>query len=134
MKIGFSFGRCVRDIVTGKVRIDDVLLINARTRMDKVEDLDYVIGEYLNESTYLGGLDREECLVVARELYTSGRIHQPRTFGAWRQPVAGDYVWMDVVPTEITDNPAIKDAWESYQTVLKLGGDYLPPAYLAPRD
>jgi len=31
MKIGFSFGRCVRDIVKGIVDIDDVMCVIART-------------------------------------------------------------------------------------------------------
>ncbi len=34
MKIGLSYSRCVRDIVDGRVDIDDVLIIIARTDFD----------------------------------------------------------------------------------------------------
>ena len=38
MKIGLSYSRCVRDIVDGKVDIDDVLVIIARTDFDPHND------------------------------------------------------------------------------------------------
>jgi len=34
MKIGLSYSRCVKDIVDGKVMIDDVLVIITRTDFD----------------------------------------------------------------------------------------------------
>lgn len=33
LKIGFSFGRCVRDIVCGQIKLDDVSCIIARTQL-----------------------------------------------------------------------------------------------------
>ena len=38
MKIGLSYSRCVRDIVDGKVDIDDVLIIVSRTNFDPRDD------------------------------------------------------------------------------------------------
>ena len=38
MKIGLSYSRCVRDIVDGRVDIDDVLVIIARTDFDPNDD------------------------------------------------------------------------------------------------
>ena len=38
MKIGLSYSRCVRDIVDGKVDINDVLVIIARTNFDPRDD------------------------------------------------------------------------------------------------
>ena len=38
MKIGLSYSRCVRDIVDGKVDLDDVLVIIARTDFDPHDD------------------------------------------------------------------------------------------------
>jgi hypothetical protein len=38
MKIGLSYSRCIRDIVEGKVDIDDVLVIIARTDFDPHND------------------------------------------------------------------------------------------------
>jgi hypothetical protein len=37
MKIGFSYSRCVRDIVEGDVNIDDVLIIIARTNFQPTQ-------------------------------------------------------------------------------------------------
>ena len=33
MKIGFSFGRCIRDIVNGEINIDDVAFLITATRI-----------------------------------------------------------------------------------------------------
>ena len=38
MKIGLSYSRCVRDIVDGKVSIDDVLVLITRTDFDPHDD------------------------------------------------------------------------------------------------
>jgi hypothetical protein len=58
MKIGFSFGRCVRDIVNGEVSIDDVAFIIAATNIHDKEQLVRVVENYLYEPTYLNGLDK----------------------------------------------------------------------------
>ena len=68
MKIGFSLGRCVRDIVRGDVSIDDVAFIIAATNIHDEEQLSRVIENYLYEPTYLNGLDGEQCQSVALEL------------------------------------------------------------------
>jgi hypothetical protein len=136
MKIGFSFGRCVRDIVNGEVAIEDVLVIIARTWMPTVEDALDVIEQYMYERTYLRGLDEEECKRVGKELFESGRIHQPRALtkgGVYQTRIQEDYVWMDVVPTTVSDIPAVQEAWENYQLVLRLCNT-LPDAAEAPRN
>ena len=38
MKIGLSYSRCIRDIIEGKVEIDDILIIIARTDFDPRDD------------------------------------------------------------------------------------------------
>jgi hypothetical protein len=38
MKTGLSYSRCVRDIVDGKVDIDDVLVLISRTDFDPRDD------------------------------------------------------------------------------------------------
>jgi hypothetical protein len=134
MKIGFSFGRCIRDIVNGTVKLDDVLVIIARTWMDDMDVVADVVHQYMYQRGYLLGLDEIECQRVAAELFKSGRIHQPRalTKGAARQTIPFDqYVWMDVTPTNASDIPAVQAAWENYQMVLKLCTE-LPDAEDAP--
>ena len=122
MRIGFSFGRCVASIVRGEVNIADVLLIVARTRMPTEEDVKWVIEEYLNHPSYLAGLDRNKCLQVGFELFTSGRIIEPRANGVNTLSVPRDYIWMDLYPTAVdgVKNEGVKEAWNAYRTMISL--------------
>lgn len=126
MKIGFSLGRCVRDIVNGKVEFDDVLVIISRTNIKTVETLQQVIREYRLEPTYLGGLDEDRCQEVAKKIWDAARLHQPRVRGASTKYIPEDYVWMDVVPTSTELPEHISDAWKTYRTMLVLGGNKVP--------
>jgi hypothetical protein len=121
MKIGFSFGRCVRDIVQGKVNIDDVLCIIARTYMPSTNDVKKVIHAYSHEPSYLMGLDQDACEAVGLELFLSGKIIEPRANGIAVLKVPRDYVWMDLYPT-VADvhNAGVSAAWESYRMMIEL--------------
>jgi hypothetical protein len=122
MKIGFSFGKCVRDIVNGTVDINDVVVIVARTRFRDASDIEDIILEYANRQDYLRGLNIEECQRVASKLYNEGKIHQPREFGQYFSgTVSQDYVWMDLFPTNNSDNPMVQKAWDTYRMLMKLG-------------
>lgn len=123
MKIGFSFGRCIRDIVNGTVDINDVVAIITRTRMTDPSDMRYVIAEYMYVPTYLLDLDEEKCNEVALDLWNSGRLHQPRNYGTYPVRISADHVWMDLVPTTYSDNEAVQSAWEQYRVLLKLSAD-----------
>lgn len=122
MKIGFSFGRCVRDIVLGKVKINDVLLIIGRTHMQDEEDCRWVIEEYMSRRAYLGGLDRDRCMEVGLELYRSRRIIEPRGVGAHAFQAPAECVWMDLFPTVVDDEPnvSVTAAWEQYRMLIGL--------------
>lgn len=135
MKIGFSFGRCIRDIVNGEVNINDVMCVIARTSVTR-EQLGWLVDEYLLRPGYLAGLEREACVKVAEELMDRGLIHQPRVSGSYRSAVSPKFVWMDLVPTDAANSyPAVQEAWENYQTVLRLAIDgQLPDAAQAPRN
>lgn len=122
MKIGFSFGRCIRDIVKGEVDINDVLVILARTRMPELEHVVRVISDYMYRDDYLLGLDEDECQRVGAELFESGRVHQARmeSGNIWGMGMAhGDAVWADVVPTTHM-NEQVKDAWNQYRFLLNM--------------
>jgi hypothetical protein len=122
MKIGFSFGRCIRDIVRGEVDIDDVLVIVARTRMSDITAVRTVISEYMYRGDYLYGLEEDECQQVGAELFESGRVHQARleSGNIWGQGAAhGDAVWADVVPTTHM-NEQVKEAWNHYRFLLNM--------------
>lgn len=122
MKIGLSLSRCVRDIVEGRINIDDVLILITRTDFDPTvkEQWDNIwIGyQSLNPEWY--GMDHDAVYNVVMDLWNSGKIHQPRKFGA--RPVRRPEIWLEtVLPSgELESNPAAKAAWEQFQTIAGL--------------
>jgi hypothetical protein len=122
MKIGFSFGRCIRDIARGEVDINDVLVIVARTRMPDLESVVKVISDYMYRNDYLVGLDEGECQAIGAQLFESGRVHQARmeSGNIWGMGAAhNDAVWADVVPTTHMNNQ-VKEAWNHYRFLLNM--------------
>ena len=121
MKIGFSLGRCVRDIVTGDVSIDDVAFIIAATAIrDGEKQLEQVIDDYLYRPDYLDGLDGAKCQEVAKALYNSNRIIQPRLQGMHRHMQPDNAVWVDLFPTVPTQKESVKTAWDAYRFMLHM--------------
>lgn len=123
MKIGFSFGRCLRDIVNGTVDFNDVYLIVARTLIHDSSQLDDIVEEYLCRPDYLMGLDEGACFDMAQKLYLSGKLYQPRKYGYHPQMVIEDAVWMDIMPTlmgEDAQSEQVVQAWKQYQLALKM--------------
>jgi hypothetical protein len=120
MKIGFSLGRCIRDIVNGEVTIDDVAFIIAATNIHDKEQLGRVVGAYLWEPTYLSGLDEDKCKEVAEQLWDTNRILQPRREGMHRHKQPENAVWVDMFPTKPTANENVKRAWDSYRLMLHM--------------
>ena len=132
MKIGASYSRCVRDIVDGNVKIDDVLVIIARTDFDPENDRQWTGiwngysggGNSWSNPEWYDYQDREqEFREVSIQLKKSGKLHQPRQFGAFPERMR-EY-WYDVVltPENITKNPAAKKAWDNYKLVSGLVAD-----------
>ena len=135
MKVGLSYSRCVRDIVEGKVDMQDVLVLITRTDFDPRKDNEwepiwrgYCAGSIMNMNAEWRGYDYDnpehEKLFrdVSIELWNQGKFHQPRTFGA--HPRRLPYFWLDVTLTseDLENNPAAKVAWEKFQTIAGLGG------------
>lgn len=133
MKIGLSYSRCIRDIVDGKVDIDDVLVIVARTDFDPREDDQWKsIWEGYGGGQTMGspwsqpewgnyGSDREqEFRQVSIDLLNHGKFHQPRQFGA--HPRRLPYYWLETFApeSEIANNPATVKAWEKYKMLAGL--------------
>ena len=131
MKIGLSYSRCVLDIVEGRVDIEDVLVVVARTNFDPNDDTQwagiwqgYTLGGLSNPewSDYdLHNKDHEDKFrSVSIELWESGKFHQPRKFGA--HPQRMPYYWMEVGLTshDIDQNPTVKKAWEQFQILAGL--------------
>lgn len=132
MKIGLSYSRCVRDIVEGTVDIADVLVIVARTDFDPHNDEQwssiwrgYSDGSFINMNIEWGQYDDEDeqrFRDVSIKLYESGKLHQPRQFGA--HPRRLPYYWLEtiVADDELANSPAVKDAWDKFQIVSGLKG------------
>ena len=139
MKIGLSYSRCVRDIVEGKVDMADVLVIIARTDFDPHNDDQWsgiwqgyagggtrgsMIRMFAGTNPEWGGTDHteEEFRSVSKDLWDSGKLHQPRKFGAY--PRRLPYYWLETVVSEedMETSPAVKDAWDKFQMVSGLRG------------
>jgi hypothetical protein len=129
MKIGLSYSRCVRDIVDGRVDIEDVLVIIARTDFDPHNDNQWSgIWRGYHDSYGLSNPewhnyppeDEDRFRSVSIELWETGRLHQPRKFGyhVRRMP----YYWLETgLPSEELDKfPAVKMAWDNFQVIAGL--------------
>lgn len=147
MKIGLSYSRCIRDIVEGKVSIDDVLVIIARTDFDPHDDKQWkaiwqgygggtdnnsMRGLFSGSLPEWGGYsdeDEDRFRSVSIELWERGLFHQPRKFGA--HPHRRREFWLEAVlpNTELDRNPAAKAAWEKFQTVAGLTNVELDDKY-----
>lgn len=132
MKLGLSFSRCVLDIVEERVDIADVMLIVSRTDFDPRDDeqwqsiwLGYTAGHGWSKrewSHYYDSPYGAKFRNVALELYNTGKLHQPRQFGA--RPYRLPYFWLDVIipPEDLANNAALKSAWDNLLLVAGLNG------------
>lgn len=138
MKVGLSYSRCVRDIVEGKVDIDDVLVIIARTDFDPRDDKQWqgiwqgygggsdsnmMRGFFSGSHPEWAGYtdeDEDRFRSVSIELLVSGKFHEPRKFGA--HPRRLPYHWLETFAPEedVAKNPATLKAWENYKILAGL--------------
>ena len=145
MKIGLSYSRCVRDIVDGVVDIDDVLVLITRTDFDPHDDKQWE-GIWIgygggSENAYTRGFfsqsnpewagyhDEDQFRSVSIELWETGRLHQPRKFGA--KPARRPEIWLETVlpDSEMMNRPAVKEAWDQFQTLAGLTSTKLDREY-----
>ena len=135
MKIGLSLSRCVAEIYEGKVDMDDVLVVIARTDFDPEDDQQWsgIWQGYHHggawshpEWAHFGDAAEPDIRNICVELKRSGRLHQPRQFGA--HPARLPYIWLDTFAPmeEIANNPATLKAWENYKMLAGLSNDNKP--------
>ena len=137
MKVGLSFSRCVADIFDGKVDIDDVLVVIARTDFDPRDDEQwtgiwegYRQGGWSNPEWHsYKESDEQAFRDIALDLYTEGKLHQPRQFGAYAS--RRKEIWLETVlpSVELDRNPAAKEAWDQFQVVAGLTNVRLDKTY-----
>jgi hypothetical protein len=125
MKIGLSFSRCMRDIYTGKVDEEDVLVIVARTDFNPHNDNHwngiwdgYIYGGLSNPEWADFADEYDDFRRMAIRLYDAGKIHQPRQFKA--QAPRLPYHWLDTVVAPEEHNPAQQKAWDNYKLITGL--------------
>jgi hypothetical protein len=74
--IGLSLSLCVRDLLEGKVRLEDVELVIAGTRAMTMSQFDDMLESYTKD--YWRG---DPCgKFIARYLFEKGKLFQPREF------------------------------------------------------
>jgi hypothetical protein len=138
MKVGLSYSRCVRDIVDGVVDINDVLVIIARTDFDPRSDNQWasIWSGYHNRSGWsmpewadYEPEDEAKFREVSIELWETGKLHQPRKFGA--HPSRRPEIWLETVlpSSELESNPTAKKAWDNFQVVAGLASVNLDKEY-----
>lgn len=76
--VGLSLSLCVRDILEGKVKEEEVKEIIAGTKADTPESIEKVIREYQETSWQE---KPEEGAAIAKRLFKAGKISQPRAKG-----------------------------------------------------
>jgi hypothetical protein len=131
MKIGLSLSRCVRDIVEGRVDIEDVLILITRTDFDPTvqEQWDSIWIGYQSLNPEWIGLDHDAVRDVIMQLWDTGRIHQPRKFGS--RPMRRPEIWLEAVlpDSEMEQNPSVKAAWDQFQILAGLAGTNINTKY-----
>lgn len=131
MKIGTSLSRCVRDIFDGKVSIYEIMVIVAKTDFDPNNDDQWSniwrgyagdgTGSVFSNPEWFGYSEHEQAFRdICMTLKSSGKLHQPRQFGAF--PVPTEHVWYDLILTDevANGNPGVKKAWDNYKLIAGL--------------
>ena len=132
MKIGTSLGKCVRSILAGEVKEEDVLFIVSNTMCPDLVKLMGVIEEYYyqyqgthmpREKAYdMSDYSLEEACAVAQRLFENGKLHQPRVVGTQIWGNAHDLkdTWYDIVPSSVSDSESVREAWNHYTMIRSL--------------
>lgn len=139
MKVGLSYSRCLVDLYEGVVDIDDVLVIIARTDFNPHIDEEWEAiwnGYHIRQSWsspewqhYPTDKHKLAFRAISMELYDSGKLHQPRKFGAGG--TRRSEIWLETVlpDTELDKRPAVKEAWDKFQVLAELTSTKLDKDY-----
>jgi hypothetical protein len=124
MKIGLSYSRCLIDLIENRVELADVLVIVTRTDFDPKNDSHWEsIWEGYSQAPVWRNYQKDEQTFRALtiQLQESGRLHQPRSFGAYPDHIPNFY-WLDTTPvsTELIAHPAVQSAWDNYTQTVAL--------------
>ena len=78
---------------------------------------------------WAGYHDEDQFRSVSIELWETGKLHQPRKFGA--HPQRRPEIWLEAVlpSSELETNPAAKAAWDKFQMIAGLTNVNLDDQY-----
>lgn len=136
MYIGTSLGGCLKSIMAGEVSKDDVLLIVTRTDCPDYDTFVNVVKAYYERGNpYASNPERydlcdyefDAVLLLAQYLWSMGKIHQPRTYGApsgYVHSELGQSLWIEIIPPNRMNNPAVKNTWEQLKMLTTLTADH----------
>ena len=124
MLIGTSLGKCVKDILDGTVKEDEVLFIVTNTMCPTLDRLIDVIKEYYyyppTRAYDMTAHSLVDATKVAQRLFESGKLHQPRCLTeVYRAHTLKD-TWLEVVPTITSHNQSVVDAYGKYRMLAVL--------------
>ncbi len=119
-KIGFSAGRCIRDILNDDVDYDNVVFIVTGTQSNTKDEWLNILKVYNEGGEFDGDFTEEQIQSMGARLWNDGKIHQPRNFGVYRSRYS--LTWMDLVHSkpDRENNPVLKQSWEELQIFEKL--------------
>ena len=122
--IGTSLGKCVKDILDGTVKEDEVLFIVTNTMCPTLDRLIDVIKEYYyyppTRAYDMSAHSLEDAKAIAQRLFESGKLHQPRCLTeVYRAHTLKD-TWLEVVPTITSHNQSVVDAYGKYRMLAVL--------------
>jgi hypothetical protein len=63
------------------------------------------------------------------DLWNTGRIHQPRKFGAWPQRRPEFWLETVLVDEDLETRPAVKEAWDNFQVLAGLTSTTMDKEY-----
>jgi hypothetical protein len=125
MKVGLSFSKCLVDVYEDTVDYSEILVIVTATNFDPYNDAHWanIWGGYSNGQAWSDYADCEEQFYeLTKKLYNGGKLHQPRQYGGFTPRYYSH--WLEVFsPMANQEIPAVKKAWDRYQTLAGLTVD-----------
>lgn len=99
MKIGLRMGLCIRDIMMGKVPIEDVFVLVLTSKFNPVQPgIWEALWKVYGRNEWNTGHAQELYKELILSLYNQGKIHQPKMFGGAGHPYR--QTWMEMIDSE----------------------------------
>jgi hypothetical protein len=135
MKIGLSLSLCVRDILLGRVREEEVECLIVGTMFLSDEQFEHVLDGYAPMYWRLGLqqpiLERDERFMlqgkaIARRLRDAGKLHQPRADGL-NEPSIVDGHWIDTQNVALIEQYVLEPRRDPRRINAEFMGQYHAP-------